>query len=140
MKYVLDSNVAFKWRVPENDSDKAIRLREEFRNKLHELIAPDFFPIELAHALTRAERNPRAPVQVGEAELFWLDAMTTPPVFVSSLAVAQRAIQMASKARIGVYDCVYVAIAENEGCEFITADEKLQKNLNLPFIKLLSSF
>jgi hypothetical protein len=40
MKYVLDSNVAFKWRVPENDSDKANRLRDEFRNKRHELIAP----------------------------------------------------------------------------------------------------
>jgi hypothetical protein len=49
MRFVLDSNVAFKRRVQETGSDKACRLREEFRQKLHELIAPDFFPIELAH-------------------------------------------------------------------------------------------
>ncbi|MCI0685515.1 MAG: type II toxin-antitoxin system VapC family toxin [Gemmataceae bacterium] len=59
MKYVLDSNVAFKWGVPEPDSDKANRLRDAFRNSLHEFLAPDFFPIELGHALTRAERQNR---------------------------------------------------------------------------------
>jgi predicted nucleic acid-binding protein len=32
MKYVIDSSVAFKWVVTETDSDKAIRLREDFRN------------------------------------------------------------------------------------------------------------
>ena len=56
MKYVLDSSVAFKWEVPETDSDKANRLREDFRHSVHEFLAPDFFPIELAHALTRAVR------------------------------------------------------------------------------------
>jgi predicted nucleic acid-binding protein len=106
MKYVLDSNIAFKWRVPEVDSDKAIRLRDEFRNKLHELIAPDFFPIELAHALTRSERKNPPVIQLGEAELFWLDMMTTPPEFIPSLAVAHRAIQLSSQTKAGAYDCV----------------------------------
>ncbi len=31
MKYVLDSNVAFKWVLPENDDDQAIRVRDGFR-------------------------------------------------------------------------------------------------------------
>jgi hypothetical protein len=75
MKYVLDSSVAFKWEVPETDSDKATLLRDDFRNGIHELVAPDFFPLELAHALTRAERQGR--IAVGQATLFWSDAMTT---------------------------------------------------------------
>jgi hypothetical protein len=29
MKYVLDSSVALKWVLPEVDSQKAIRLRDE---------------------------------------------------------------------------------------------------------------
>ncbi len=29
MKYVLDSSVALKWVLPEPDSGKAIRLRDE---------------------------------------------------------------------------------------------------------------
>jgi predicted nucleic acid-binding protein len=56
MKYVLDSSVAFKWVVPEQFSDKAQLLRDDFRNTVHDLLAPDVFPAELAHALTRAER------------------------------------------------------------------------------------
>ncbi len=32
MKYVLDSSVAFKWEVPETDSDKANLLRDDIRN------------------------------------------------------------------------------------------------------------
>jgi predicted nucleic acid-binding protein len=54
MKYLLDSSAAFKWEVAEVDSDKAIRLRDDTRKGLHELLAPDIFPVEVAHALTRA--------------------------------------------------------------------------------------
>lgn len=57
MKYVLDASVAFKWLVTEADSVKALRLRDDFRNGIHELLAPDVLPIEVAHALTRAERQ-----------------------------------------------------------------------------------
>lgn len=48
MKYVLDGSVAFKWEVPETFSDKANLFRDDFRNKLHELLSPDFMPLELA--------------------------------------------------------------------------------------------
>jgi predicted nucleic acid-binding protein len=42
--------------------------------------------------------------------------------------------------RCGVYDC-HVALAEREGCEFITADDKLLKKLGVqfPFIGSLAS-
>jgi predicted nucleic acid-binding protein len=66
MKYVLDASVAFKWVVAEALSNKAQLVRDDYRNKIHELLAPDVFPIEVAHVLTRAERQgrittPRAP-------------------------------------------------------------------------------
>ncbi|MBI3411488.1 MAG: type II toxin-antitoxin system VapC family toxin [Planctomycetes bacterium] len=57
MKYVLDASVALKWVLTEPDSPKALSVRDDFRNKLHELLAPDVFPVEVAHALTRAERK-----------------------------------------------------------------------------------
>src|SRR5262245_43250920 len=119
MKYALDASVAFKWEVPEPDSDKANRLREDFRLAVHELLAPDFFPQELAHALTRAERQGR--ITVGHAGIFWAEAMTTPPLLLPVTSLTPRAIEISSALRIGVYDCLYVALAEREGCEFITA-------------------
>jgi len=138
MKYVLDSSVAFKWEVPETDSDKANLLRDDFRNTIHELVAPDFLPLELAHALTRAERQGR--IAVGQAALFWADAMTTPPILLPSLPLAMRAIDLSSQARVGVYDCLYIALAEREKCDFITADDKLVNNVQaqFPFVKHLA--
>jgi predicted nucleic acid-binding protein len=57
------------------------------------------------------------------------------------LPLLPRAYAISSQARIGVYDCVYVALAERESCEFITADDKLVKNLQgqFPFIMPLAS-
>src|SRR5438094_342511 len=140
MRYALDSSVAFKWAVPEVDSDKATRLRDDFRNGVHEFIAPDvYFPM-LAHALTRAERQGRIPVSSAITLLAYL--LTTPPVIYPSDALLLRACDIASQMRVGVYDCFYVALAEREGCQLITADDKLVKNLQgqFPFIVPLSSF
>jgi predicted nucleic acid-binding protein len=45
------------------------------------------------------------------------------------------------QARHGVYDCLYVALAEREACALLTADAKLFNNLQptFPFITSLAS-
>jgi len=134
MKYVIDSSVAFKWVLKEIDSDKADRLREDYQNAIHELISPDVFQVELAHALTRAERQKR--IAVGDAEILWNEVMTTPPVFHPP-AVA-RGIQISPSNRIGEYDCLYIALAEHDSCELITADVRLVAQKQLPFILSLA--
>jgi predicted nucleic acid-binding protein len=53
MKYVLDASVALKWVLPEKDTSKAVLLRNAYRQSLHELMAPDIFPAEIAHALAK---------------------------------------------------------------------------------------
>jgi predicted nucleic acid-binding protein len=136
MKYVIDSSVAFKWAVTEPHSDKALLLRADFLNAVHELITPDFFPVEVAHALTRAERQGR--VAVSQASVLWTDIMNTCPQLIPSLTLSPRAIQISSLNRVGVYDCIYVALAEREGCELVTADDKLIKNLQSQFPFVIS--
>ena len=139
MKYVLDSSIALKWVLAEADSLKAKQLRDAFRNQIHELLAPDIFSVEVAHALTRAERQGRiVPPQAG---IFWADIMTTPPRLEPSALLIPRAIQISSAARIGIYDCLYVALAEREGCPFVTADTRLINNLraSFPFLLELAS-
>jgi predicted nucleic acid-binding protein len=139
MRYVLDSSVAFKIGVTEPDTDKALRLRDDTRAGLHELVAPDVFAVELAHALTRAERQGR--IAAGEAAKIWGTVMTDAPHLEPSFPLLARAIAISSAARIGVYDCVYVALAEREGCAFVSADARLVANLagRFPFIIPLSS-
>jgi predicted nucleic acid-binding protein len=52
-----------------------------------------------------------------------------------------RACEISSQVRVGIYDCLYVALAEREKCELITADDRLVKTLQpqFPFIVPLSS-
>jgi predicted nucleic acid-binding protein len=102
-------------------------------------MAPDVFPVEVAHALAKAERrNLIAPPQ-GIA--FLMDVLSTPPRLIPCLPLLPRAFAIASQAQIGVYDCLYVALAEREGCELLTADERLVRVLQpySPFITPLSS-
>ena len=73
--FVLDSSVAVKWSLPEAGSQKALALRDDARNQIHELIAPEVFASEVAHALTRAERQKIIPV--GEALTHLMDLLAT---------------------------------------------------------------
>ncbi len=123
MKYVLDASVAVKWVLPESDSAIAIDFRDNVEAGNFEIIAPDTFPIEVAHALTRAERRGLLPV--GKAS-DGLDAILANELelfpYMDFLSLA---VELSSKNRIGVYDCLYVALAEEMDCELITADARL---------------
>jgi predicted nucleic acid-binding protein len=139
MRYVIDSSVAFKWVVPEVDSDKAIRLRDNVRGAVHQLLSPDIYPVEVGHALTRAERQKRLTPPAGWAA--WLTVMADPPHLHASYPIMPRAFDISSRMRIGIYDCLYVALAEQENCELVTADHRLIANLQpqFPFVVALTS-
>ncbi len=133
----MDSNVAIKWVLPESDSPKAVRLLNDFRGGLHELLSPDVFPIEVAHALAKAERRGLLQPPTGMRQL--LNVMHNRPDLHPHLPLLPRAFTLASHARIGVYDCLYVALAEREGCDLLTADDRLKRSLGSSPIVLLSS-
>jgi predicted nucleic acid-binding protein len=134
MRRVLDSCVGFKWHIAEAGTDKALRLRDDFLNGIVELLAPDVFSVEIAHALTRAERQGR--ITPAEGALHLQDALATLPDLHPHLPLLPRAYEISSIARIGVYDCLYVALAEREGCDLITSDQRLLANLGgtFPFL------
>jgi predicted nucleic acid-binding protein len=131
MKYVLDSGVAFKWVVQENGTPTALRLRESFRNSIHELIAPDCFPLEVGNALTKAERQKIINPPDGWAA--WLTVMADCPALAQPLQLMPRAYAVSSQYRSALFDCLYIALAEREQCEFVTADERLLNNMRSHF-------
>ncbi len=134
---ILDASVGLKWVLTESDSDKARQIRDDSRNGIREFLAPDIFAVECAHALTKGERRG----VVVDPHLLYDEIMLDAPPFSPSLPLMNRAIAIARTARISVYDCVYVALAEREGCELITADQKVINALgpSFPFIRHLSS-
>jgi predicted nucleic acid-binding protein len=135
MIYVLDSNVAVKWVLTETLSDKAQLLRDDFKSNVHELLSPDIFPAEVIHALTRAERQNR--ITPSEGGKLFADILSTPPRFFAYQPLIPRAYVIASQAKIGVYDCLYVALAEQENCQLVTADDRLIKVLQPQFPQIV---
>ncbi len=134
---VLDASVGLKWVLSEIDSAKALRLLSEFQAGIRELIAPDVYSLECAHALSKSQRRGVVP----DAERLWFDLIVDLPTLHPSLPLLDRALAIALKARIAVYDCVYVALAEREGCGLITADQRVINALqgDFPFITDLAT-
>jgi predicted nucleic acid-binding protein len=127
MRYVLDASVALKWALPEADSTKALALRAQAEQRVHQLIAPDVFPVEVAHALTRAER--KGILVPPQASILLADMLAASPMLRPSMPLLARAVRLSSQYRIGVYDGLYIALAEEEDCELVTADERLVRTM-----------
>lgn len=86
-----------------------------------------------------AERQKLIPV--GDARPHLGRVMRTPPVMHAYEPLLDRAVDMSSQTRSGLYDCLDVALAEREGCDLVTDDQKLIANLkpHFPFVVPLVS-
>ncbi len=111
--------------VTEEGADLALALMDDFRHRIHELIAPDTLPIEMCHVLTRTERQGGIPK--GDSAVLFAQFLRDCPKLYPYGDLLDRAMQLSSDVRIGVYDCLYVALAEEEQCQVISADMKMVK-------------
>ncbi len=139
MKYVIDCSVRIKTFVAEADSAKAIRLCDDYRAGIHDLFAPDFFPIEVANVLMILERAGK--LQQGNAGQLFSQFVVDLPVLFPAISLLPRALDIANSFRQSVYDSLYAALAEREGCEYVTADDKFLKAVQptLPFVIALAT-
>jgi predicted nucleic acid-binding protein len=131
MKYVLDASVALKWVLPEPDSQKALALRDSFQHKVDELIAPSFFPMECGYSLFRAQ-NKRLIVP-GQPRTLLTSIMVHCPALKSVTHLLPRAVEITERHGVGFYDSFYIALAEAEACDLVTADAKLVRALKSTF-------
>ena len=88
----FDACVGLKWVLAEPDSDKARTIRDELRAGVRDLIAPDVFAAECAHALTKAQRRG---LVTGAGKLYINIMMDSPRLF-SSVPLMGRAIEIAT--------------------------------------------
>ncbi len=92
------------------------------------------FPPEIANGLASAERQKR--IRVGESAVFSNDVLVFAPVLHHSALLLVRAMEIAVSNGQAVYDCIYLALAEAEGCKLVTADDQFARGLqsSFPFI------
>jgi predicted nucleic acid-binding protein len=142
MKYVIDASVAVGWEIPGPHSSHSCRLREDYKKQIHELIAPEAIVWETANALIKSERQKR--IKPGQAQSLFQDFLTTQPLLHGARQFLHSSISRALQTTAGLYDCMYVGLAEREKCEFFTADDRLirifQGQSRFDFVRSISTY
>ena len=116
MRYVVDTSVALKWVVREDGSEAAAELIGLA------LAAPDLIAAESANALwSKARRRDITDAQAVEA----LPQLLAPIILVPAAEHSARALELGLELAHPVYDCVFLAVAEELSVPLITADRRL---------------
>lgn len=125
-KTVLDASVAVKWFTRETGHTQAVALREAHIQQKTTLIAPDLLTYEIANALRyNPNLNPSDTQQAVKA-INMLGVALYPP----TENLISKAIDIAYKHSITIYDASYIALAEELDTQLVTADNKLASKLD----------
>ena len=118
MTLVIDASVVVKWLVEEELADEAASLLGG-SSPLH---APDLIVSEVTNALW--EKFTRGHITHERAEGIAAIFPQSPLQLVPSISLHQRALRIAIEIGHPVYDCLYVACAENVEGSVVTADRR----------------
>ena len=114
---VVDSSVAIKWVVEEEESDNARSVSQAT------LEAPDLLLIECANILWK--KVTLSDLSLREAGDCWRVLLEAPIQFSLSTDLLDTALRISLDLKHPVYDCVFLALALRLDIPFITADRRL---------------
>lgn len=121
--HVIDASVVVKWFIEEEDSTKALALKQRHLNGQSLLIAPDLLVCETANVLLSSNlftvREAKRCLQnLYELEI---DFMAPSPGLIAL------SIELAFVNQITIYDALYLATAKQFNIQLVTADRKLHR-------------
>jgi predicted nucleic acid-binding protein len=129
---VVDASVAIKWLVPEELSDRAHSLLTDHRQLRRRFVGPPHLHSEVANALHQRMRRRDLTASEVDAAVdtliaFDVQAVGPPDLYRRALTLA-RAHQLP-----GVYDTLYVALAEMLEADLWTDDRGLLRRVGQTF-------
>jgi predicted nucleic acid-binding protein len=140
-RIVLDASVAVKWFVPppaEPYREEALNLLRAYNDGKFDIVVPDLFWAEIANFLWKAARSGRCTPTEASASLAAVIEYNFDTV--PSISLLRGAFEIAASRDRTLYDCLYVALAEQTEADLITADEKLANVLAARYrVKILSA-
>ena len=133
---VLDASVIVKWYSEEEDTEKALQIRDLFLKNKFNIMVPDLMFYEIANVV----RYARGMVdKEKEAILDNIVLLNLEVVSVSRHNLV-KSLSLALKYDITVYDAVYLAISSEKKVVYVTADKNLKRKVNLKNVLLLSEW
>jgi predicted nucleic acid-binding protein len=132
MQRVVDASVVAKWFLPEAHKAKAEKLLRDFIDEQVELTAPDLLVVEFGNVLWKRARKTKD-ISAGQADQIFEDFLALRVPLRDSAAFAGSALKLATQKDHPIYDMLYITLAEQDSCEFITADETLVRKFGKNF-------
>jgi predicted nucleic acid-binding protein len=126
---LLDSNVIAKWFVQEEDSEKAIEIRDLFIEKRIRVSTISLAPYELGNVLWK---HPSKTAEAVREDFDSLSEMTIPTLDLEDSQVLARVFQTARNLGITFYDASYLIAALVSRAVLVTADARLLGKLKGP--------
>jgi predicted nucleic acid-binding protein len=120
---IIDASVAAKWFLQEQDSDKAISVRDAHIDGRIRLTAPDLIVYEVANALNYNPKILDAQLASQIQDLHDYDLDLVPP----STEYTKRIGKTARELSVSVYDASYVTLSDMIATNLVTADKKLHE-------------
>ena len=140
-RLVVDCSVVVKWKIPTEDHAAAAEaLFGDWEHQVVDVSVPNHFPSEVISAFLRASRRGR--ITADEAREAIRDLLALPFVLCDVTAIADRAFAIAHQHQQRAYDCLYVALAERDGVELWTGDERLYNALHAqhPLVRWIADY
>jgi predicted nucleic acid-binding protein len=119
---VIDASIAVKWVVEEEGTPQALILRQRAR-----LIAPELLVAECANVLWKKVRRDELAKEEALLAARLLQAAEIELLPTRSLLAA--ATRIAIELDHPAYDCLYLALAVESDCQFVTADQRFLRKL-----------
>ena len=131
---ILDASVAVKWFTMEPLRDKALIIRDKYVNGELDLEAPSLLYYEVANAL---RYNPRFGIEEVRSAVRALEDLAI-TIYGFKGELASRAVELAYRFGITVYDAAYVALAAMRNATLYTADKEVVMKVSSENVKHLS--
>ncbi|MDE1823325.1 MAG: type II toxin-antitoxin system VapC family toxin [Candidatus Micrarchaeota archaeon] len=137
-RIVADASVIVKFFIKEAYTEHALELRDSYIAGRIELLEPTLLPYEVLNAIkyNKAKRFGSEEFKIVIESLYGyefnlkdIDGET-----------ASKAVDLAIRNNITIYDAVYVALAQSTHSELYTADGNLIKAIKLPYVKHIKDF
>ncbi|HEX5281805.1 MAG TPA: type II toxin-antitoxin system VapC family toxin [Micropepsaceae bacterium] len=122
--FVVDASVAVKWVVEEEGTTDALSLRRSAR-----LLAPELLVAECANVFWK--KFQRKELTREQAVLAAKLIQGADIEFLPMRGMLETATRLAIELDSPAYDCVYIALALQNDCKFITADDRFLQRVNL---------